>query len=159
MSILKVRTWSFAPCLFSTVTVPVGLTRTFPVFAMCVTICWKPRCPPVVTRPIVKPSTGGPGTFTCTATIVRSRILIRTLALFFDFGWLTWCEVSATTPPTHCPGFVFAGTRTVNGTVRCCPGLSVSVDFASEIHAPACCALRSVRYTVPVVCPVPASAA
>ena len=101
---MNVRNWSTAPALFSTVTVPVGLTRTFPLFAMCVMSSWKPRWPPVVTPPIVNASFGGPGTFTCTATIVRSRILIWTFAFCFDFCPVTWRDVSATMPPTHCPG-------------------------------------------------------
>ena len=70
-----------------------------------------------MTVPIVNETIGVPGTFTCTATIVRLRMRIRTFALCLAFGPCAACVVSATMPPTHWPGTALDGARTVKCTV------------------------------------------
>ena len=54
------------------------------MLAKCTNSCWKPLRPPVVTVPILKSTTRGPGTLDSTATIVRLRILIWTFAFCCD---------------------------------------------------------------------------
>ena len=116
---------------------PVGLRSTLPRLAKWTNSCWKPLRPPVLTVPILKSTVFGPGTFDSTATIVRSRILICTFALFCGFDVASWCEASATMPPTHSPGGVPDGTWTVNPTCRFAPGASVTEVESSVIHDPA----------------------
>ena len=96
--------WTSPPPALKIVTVPAGFESTLPVFATCTITFWKPLVPPVVTLPIVKSTTGGPGTFTCTATIVRSRIVICTCAFWPGVCDATLFFDSATMPDTHWPG-------------------------------------------------------
>ena len=110
VSIWKVSVSTTVPLLSKIATTPRGFASTLPVFPTWTITFWKPRVPPVVTLPIAKDTTGGPGTFTCTATIVRSRIRIWTRAICPGFCVASWREVSATMPATHCPARARAGT-------------------------------------------------
>ena len=91
----------------------------------------------LLTEPIRKSTTFGPGTLDSTATIVRSRILIWTFAFCCGFEVACWPEASATMPPTHSPGGVPDGTWTVNPTCRFAPGARVTEVESSVIHEPA----------------------
>src|SRR5579872_5141775 len=132
----KVRRSTCLPDAVETVAVPCGRESALPVAARWTTSCWYPFWPAVPTSPTAKPTRSGPGTSTCTATIVRLRTLICTFRLLPAERFVPACGLSATIPATHCPGLAEEGTVTVNGTVSCVPGASRMLGAARATHVP-----------------------